>query len=57
MCRLCLFFNSIEIDEIRNQTFYFFFITTMSQIEHKRGVLTPIQTSPLSIEEWCKEKV
>ena len=29
----------------------------MSQIEHKKGKLTPIQTSPLSIEEWCKEKV
>ena len=29
----------------------------MSQIEHKKGKLTPIQTSPLSIEERCKEKV
>lgn len=29
----------------------------MSQIEHKKGKLTPIQTSPLSIEEWCKEKL
>ena len=28
----------------------------MSQIEHKKGKLTPIQTSPLSIEERCKEK-
>ena len=29
----------------------------MSQIEHKKGKLTPIQTSPLNIEEWCKKKV
>ena len=46
-----------KMQKIINQTFISFLYKTMSQIEHKKGKLTPIQTSPLSIEEWCKEKV